>query len=675
MKTKNKHVWKLSIICTFFFSTYGMAQNEYRFPLSDAVKYTGNVQLRAGIVKAYTFDANCSVANLKANKFLTEIENTINSANFSGDPKVEVDSSQNFGGNPLGAPLIDALGTVIAKRFKEELTFAFLESFREKLKADSSSLGKLFPNAKNILLNDDPFNHKAWLASFRGALDEDLKLFPDNLPILLEEIKMHSKLNDSQKSILDALIAAYKPALEFTRNPQKSYASIVQFLDNLEDVDFSNQNLSASLTFSHILLKEMGNSAYNDWAEKSTLKILIGSPQTAKYFIGFTIEKHKKALQAKTIIFNESSINLYDLFHNDSFNIDNVNKYVHYFNTIVHQAISISETIITLKSRERVNPLKFEDYQPLINKSLNAISIIINNDAFRIIDSKESIPSKLSNFIEYTQSIVIFATKVNTNISSKEYSKIVVNTLTFITKYIPSQDNLDQSKALKDFIKYADLAINLTSASTSEEMVTAIESAALPSQSYRLKRNSYFSISVNSYPGAFVATEFLLNEDVKNETAPVIGFTAPIGIGFNWGIGKSDEPTKYSDFPTETVIKNKKYVDNKNYFKGHSLSLFLSVVDLGAITTFRLSDDETPVNDIQWQNVFAPGVYVVWGIGNTPLALGVGGQYGPELRNVKTVEGVATPTIDSRAFRLGISLTVDIPLLHLYAKTEKVTVK
>ena len=60
---------------------------------------------------------------------------------------------------------------------------------------------------------------------------------------------------------------------------------------------------------------------------------------------------------------------------------------------------------------------------------------------------------------------------------------------------------------------------------------------------------------------------------------------------------------------------------------------------------------------------------------NTPLALSVGGQYGPQLRNVTAVDGSATPTIDSRGLRFGVSLTVDIPFFHFYTKTEKVTYK
>jgi len=207
---------------------------------------------------------------------------------------------------------------------------------------------------------------------------------------------------------------------------------------------------------------------------------------------------------------------------------------------------------------------------------------------------------------------------------------------------------------------------------SSEEMATVIEAAALPVQSYRLKRNSRFSISLNSYAGVFFASEQLNNSNAKNKTSGLIGVTAPVGIGFNWGLTTKDE-NDYSKYPSKTTVKKGGgKIEKSSYYKGHSLSLFTSLVDVGALATFRLNDDQTPVDELEWQNVLAPGAHIIWGIGKTPLSLGVGAQYGPELRKVTAKEGVATTTINSRGWRFGVSFIVDIPLLQLYRKTDKI---
>ena len=131
-----------------------------------------------------------------------------------------------------------------------------------------------------------------------------------------------------------------------------------------------------------------------------------------------------------------------------------------------------------------------------------------------------------------------------------------------------------------------------------------------------------------------------------------------------------------SQIPVKTILnKDGSLKCRKRYFTGSSFSLFFSVLDVGAITAFRLTDYETPVDNVQWSNILAPGFYLSWGLGNTPLALNIGGQYGPSLRNVKAADGAASLTIDSRAFRFGASLAVDIPLYNIYSRQEKIKKK
>lgn len=259
------------------------------------------------------------------------------------------------------------------------------------------------------------------------------------------------------------------------------------------------------------------------------------------------------------------------------------------------------------------------------------------------------------------------------SVSQENYAAIIPGLLSTLEALVDPKI-LERSVFLKEVLKYGNLAVTLTSAKTSEEFAQALESSILPTQSYRLKRNALFSISVNAYAGGFLAQERLLDPAVKTIKSGLAGFTAPIGLGFNWGITVR-KPTKFSHTPVVTKYgcrKNKSQVMNGRYYSGHSISLFASVIDIGAVVAFRIQDTVAPSAQVQWKNIIAPGAYVVWGIGRTPLSLQFGVQYGPELRKVEILDGVSEITLNSRAWRIGGALTVDIPLYNIYSKTERV---
>ncbi|WP_299224906.1 hypothetical protein [uncultured Psychroserpens sp.] len=648
-----KH-YVLFVIIVFLFGFNASklnAQKKDRYPLSDAIHYfTQDSIEKVKVLKAYFDNSNA----LDQNKFIDA-----SGLNFNGPSNImplEVISSQSgTNGNPLGTPLIDALGTVIAKRFKEELTLAFLENFKEKLKTQPY-LGELFPNAKLILLYDDPFNHKVWLSSFRGALDEDLRALPNNIPSLLEEIKLRVvDLTSDQKRLIEILLAGYTPVRQLFEKPEHSFLASSTLLENLSQIEFQNKKLSSSLVLMNVLIKEMGNATYDNWANDEAISRLK-NPEVARIFIGLTIEKYKDKLRLVKFKNGVADTNLYSFLNNTHATV--ISPVRAYISIVVDEVEALSEAVNNLQLLKEDKALKgeqlvFSDFLPLIDQSLKSLKLVLDDT---VIESIGLNIDNLSSIISTIETSSKFINSIYKSIDNKEYSKIVVSALAFISENIP-EDKLESSAALKEFAKYSSFAVNLAGAETSEEMTAAIESGILPVQSYRLKRNNSFSISVNSFAGIFVANEYLLNDDAKNETSGVIGFTAPVGVAFNFG------------FNTRKIENGLIAKENKKIIG--SISIYASLLDVGAITTYRLTNDEDPIEGVEWQNVFSPGLYLVIGIQNTPLALSIGGQYGPELRSVEANEGIGTPTIESRAFRLGLSLTVDIPLLHLYSKKNK----
>ena len=96
--------------------------------------------------------------------------------------------------------------------------------------------------------------------------------------------------------------------------------------------------------------------------------------------------------------------------------------------------------------------------------------------------------------------------------------------------------------------------------------------------------------------------------------------------------------------------------------------MFGVLLDIGAIVDYRIQGDTAIENKITLGNIFSPGGYVVYGFAwNLPIAIGVGGQYGPGLYKVeKDKNHITNSTWIWRAF-----ISVDIPLATIYNRKKK----
>jgi hypothetical protein len=131
--------------------------------------------------------------------------------------------------------------------------------------------------------------------------------------------------------------------------------------------------------------------------------------------------------------------------------------------------------------------------------------------------------------------------------------------------------------------------------------------------------------------------------------SPHAGFTAPIGIA--WNFGHASESKRFLGL-----------------FDIGSTSLFVPIVDLGAVAAWRIGNGSGQLATVQWSNVVAPGIFMVWSAKDRPYSIMIGTQYGPELRSVSTSSGA---TIQRAAWQLpAINLTFDIPIFNLYERSR-----
>jgi len=229
-------------------------------------------------------------------------------------------------------------------------------------------------------------------------------------------------------------------------------------------------------------------------------------------------------------------------------------------------------------------------------------------------------------------------------IAAKNYGLALTNVLDVLSILMPN------SKTVAQVVKYGNFAVTISKANSASEFDQALESAALPVGSYAVKRHSYKNISLNAYAGVFAAVQYypgtIPASVIKQNT--LLGFTAPVGIAYSWG----------------NCYWDSKKRDSLN---GSSSTIFLSIIDIGSVTGFRLTHDSTAtLPSFTWANVLAPGLFYIYGFAKSPISIGGGVQYGPQLRSVTNNSAEVLPS----AVTLRLFVVVDIPLFNLFTRTD-----
>lgn len=112
--------------------------------------------------------------------------------------------------------------------------------------------------------------------------------------------------------------------------------------------------------------------------------------------------------------------------------------------------------------------------------------------------------------------------------------------------------------------------------------------------------------------------------------------------------------------------------------KSSSINIMVSALDLGAVAATRLTTSDTqgmgmngavrrsPQSD--FAGVFAPGLLVAVGIGDTPFVLGVGGQFLPASRAVFECPAgsICEQTRSEPIFRGMVFVGLDLPVFPIY---------
>jgi hypothetical protein len=328
---------------------------------------------------------------------------------------------------------------------------------------------------------------------------------------------------------------------------------------------------------------------------------------------------------------------------------DKIKEFFHIAYRISQQAKIVQEHLQDIKEKEeKGKKIGFTVYHAFLVTAVDIIEFSVDFVEFAGIEKDEK-NGTFNTYIFITRA----ALEISKNIHEKSYAAALVNLLDILRKIMPgsNENGKPASPVIGAIIKYGTFMVGMINAKTSDEMASVLEDAALPVGGYRLKRTRPFSISLNSYAGIFVSYERLadisaddpmtgidVNMEPVDRNDVNIAFTAPVGVGVNFG--------------------SEKY--------GVSHSFFFPVIDIGAVVSFRLGS-HAGLPELTWENVLAPGFFYILGLKNNPISIGLGIQYGPQLRKFAVTEESGTEVVlRAKAFRVGASVVVDIPIFHFF---------
>lgn len=210
-------------------------------------------------------------------------------------------------------------------------------------------------------------------------------------------------------------------------------------------------------------------------------------------------------------------------------------------------------------------------------------------------------------------------------------------------------DNHNKSSVLSAFLQDNGTFIAaVASAKSPNDLNIALENYALPAGSYIQLQQRAYSVTLNGFFGAAVSAETLTGSLAGANTSRTrarLGLAAPVGIAFNFG------------------RVNEQVASSGSFFEPGAWSVFVPILDVGAVASWRLGSGGGNVPAITWQNIVSPGIYAVWSQRDSPFSVLLGGQYGPELRKISN----GNATIEKAAFQFPcIEFTFNIPIFNLY---------
>ena len=310
------------------------------------------------------------------------------------------------------------------------------------------------------------------------------------------------------------------------------------------------------------------------------------------------------------------------------------NTYYHILNLLQEIKTQLSvkpgtliENLTLLRSKEVKLPVLANIYTVLgliknYNNLLNAENYSISGIESLLLQVEEIKP-----FLDEASDVITSA-QILAN-TSYSFSYRIINSFLIVDYLIKRSEKLtgnsfispdDYDNYFDKFKQYSLFFAQLSDAASVDQVKNILKAATVPSVSFGLKRNeSELHFAISSYLGLNIGTESI---NGFKQSSFFGGLSTPIGLEFSYGLC------------------------NKN-----SLGVLFSILDFGQPINSKLYNSDIKY---QLQDLIQPGVYLIYGIKDLPLAISFG-----------YYNGKGYKINSSKVNHFSISFAFDMPLFFI----------
>jgi hypothetical protein len=535
--------------------------------------------------------------------------------------------------------IIDGLSKYYAEEFRKAQLLSYMQTFESTI-GNIGELQVLLPKTYAKLKSADPSRFPELGDEYKTIFNEDLKSIIDNLINHIDNYSGGSSepklkwLNTTNIATIkkneyydcfkisadigSKLINNYHPVDLFNYVDNKYYDPILLSKANRQSADYIKLILHGiNLIQKNVLdtTRAKGSQFANAWLSLQDLKKLNTKDEWL-FFAGLMYQQDKDFFN--TFIFNGAGKNLSNVTDTE------ISTLKTKINSILSTLIEIQDFRSNLKEENLKD--NFSGYMNLILKEIE-ITNYFTTTQFPATDLK-----KYLLIADYTMNIYDNARK-------KDYNNTIYYTVEILNQFLVS--NSTYLQVANTIEQYGAFMTDVINAKNSDEVKDVIKKHAAPPTSFILKREYKRTLSITGQPGYFASIEKF---DGSNQNFKFVsGITLPIGF--------------------EVSFKLKAGEENSG-----SLGFFAQIIDLGAVLNFRVGDSTSTLPDkIEFKQIFSPGGSINYGFKNSPITLGIGYQYSPQLRKI-TLNG---SDIYPNGHRLFLRLAWDIPLMNIAKSKTK----
>ena len=535
-------------------------------------------------------------------------------------------SSGLFGMNVTN--IADGIARFLIERGKQELSMAFFKRFNEDLKT-YPELTYLFPQSFHIIQNIEIYNIQSLLQELKDAFCKDLLNMPGNIlslrnikPLVLNicngNSRCKTKVDNANKRIekIKTVFSSRPLVLSLlTMQAVLDGNNIIEIADKIcadESVCGQNDNFSGLIQVSSILLESFRTSEDRGgiFLNQTSFKNLFYSKDLLSIFLGLVYQKYNSLDCYKNLTIANTDLAACFIKVLDS-------RTLFYSTLTSFDKINSAYAAIQKNIQQNQKPDN-SYYVSVVSASLKMFA----NISFSL---SRLIPNSLPpSFNRFSLNLEI-ASDICNDIQQKNYAGIFNTTI----KFINENSVINDTHAHEQLVKYLSFAANLASATNADEVKEAINAIALPPGSFSIKQRSSINVSLNGYIG--YAWDF-------NGGLYANGIYAPVGFSLSKGLGKN----------------------------GGALSLFTSIIDVGAVASYRLLDSPTDSlkQEIRLESIISPSAQLLFEIPKWPIAVGAGWRLAPKLFYSKNNISTAVPSKSV----FNVSILIDIPIVTIYNK-------